>query len=230
MNFSIQNPLLWITLTLAIYWIALRLKTKWNRPILNPVLTACTLIMVILSLSSYPYEDYLKDNEIFTFMLGPSVVALGAYFHQYLPAIKKQLIPFLVAVLVGSFISIISVSTIILLFEIPHDILKSVVAKSVTTPIALEVTKDIGGLPEIIVPVVIITGILGNVTGLHFMNKMGIKDLAAQGVAMGVSAHGIGTAKAIESSPESGVFSGLAMCLNGLITAIITPYLLIFLI
>ena len=217
-------PIFGVLITLLVFYIAQAIRSKVRLVLLNPVLIAITLIITFLTVFDIGFEAYNKGGQFLSFFLGPSIVALGVLFYEKYKEIKNNLLPFIFAVAIGGLISILSVSFILILLHAPDIILKSIASKSVTTPIAIEITKITQGIPAITAGVVIAVGIFGNAFGPAILRFAGIKSKTAIGTALGTAAHGIGTARALEEGKLTGAYSGLAMCLNGLLTAIVTPY------
>jgi predicted murein hydrolase (TIGR00659 family) len=186
-------------------------------------------IIVFLKVFDIPFEAYNKGGKILTYFLGPAVVALGAFFYEKYEELRKDLRLLTIAVVIGGICGVVSIVVFLLLLEMPMFLIQSLASKSVTTPIAVEITKNVGGIPDITAGIVIAVGVFGNVFGLYFLNKMGITNQRAIGAALGTAAHGIGTARAIEEGKIPGVYSGIAMCLNGIVTAVVTPVILHFL-
>ena len=219
-----QLPIFGVFITLLVFYVAMAIKKKLPYVLLNPVFVAILLIMLFLFSLDIPFKDYNKGGQYLSFFLGPSIVALGVLFFEKYQEIKHNLTPFLIAVCIGGSISIISVTLIAILLNAPELIVKSIASKSVTTPIAIEITKITKGIPSITAGVVIAVGIFGNAFGPSFLKLMGIKSKSALGTALGTAAHGIGTARALEEGKLTGAYSGLAMCINGLLTALIAPF------
>lgn len=215
-----------VLITIGIYNIFLWVRKKWNFALLNPVLLSIIAIMLILSITEIDFQDYNRGGSLLSFFLGPSIVALGIYFFEKYEEIKQNLVPFFTAILAGGVTGILSVIFILLLFDVPPLIINSLAAKSVTTPIAIEITKTLEGVPEITAGIVIAVGVLGNAIGPVFLKFLGITSTRALGTALGTAAHGIGTAKAMEIDKLAGIYSGLAMCVNGVFTAILAPLFL----
>ena len=203
-----------------------KLRKKFNYVLLNPVLLAILFIISFLLIFNIDFEDYNRGGKFISFFLGPSVVALGVFFYEKYEEVKQNLKVFLLSVAIGGVSGILTVIIFLLLLKVPDFIIESLASKSVTTPIAIEITKLTGGIPEITAGIVIAVGIFGNAFGPFILKKLGIKSKIAIGTALGTAAHGIGTARAFEESKLAGVYSGLAMCVNGIITALLTPYLL----
>jgi predicted murein hydrolase (TIGR00659 family) len=217
-------PIFGVFITIFAFFIAQALRTKIKFVLFNPVLIAITLIILFLTFFDIDFSNYNEGGKYLSFFLAPSIVALGVLFYEKYELIKHNVFPFLLAASLGGIISIISVSLIAIFMNAPDIIIRSIISKSVTTPIALEITKITNGIPAITAGVVIMIGIFGNAFGPSFLKLLGIKSKTAVGTALGTAAHGIGTARALEDGHLTGAYSGLAMCVNGLITTIISPY------
>lgn len=225
-----QTPLLWLTTTLVAYWLADVLSQRAGRnPLVNPVILASGSIILILQLSGTPFSVYFEGAQFVHFLLGPATVALAIPLYRNLPRIASRLLPMLVALLAGSVTAITSALAIAWSFGVPRDVLVSLAPKSVTTPIAMGIAEELGGIPTLAAVLVILTGILGAVVITPLMNAMKIRDFAARGFAVGIASHGIGTARAFQVSPLAGTFAGIAMGLNGVLTALLVPLIAQFL-
>jgi len=220
-----ELPVFGFFITILSFYLAQKLKQRFNFILLNPVLISIVGIITLLLLLDINFETYNKGGEYLSFFLSPTIVALGVLFYEKYEKIKSNIKPFLAAVAIGGSISIITVTVLSILLNAPDIITRSLAAKSVTTPIAIEITKITQGIPSITAGVVIAVGIFGNAFGFETLKFLGIKSNTAIGTALGTASHGIGTARAIEIDKLAGAYSGLAMCANGLITAVITPYL-----
>lgn len=225
MSYSFLLPVFGIGLTILFYALARR-AGRLKIAFLNPVLLAIIGIILFLKISDISYETYNQGGKFLTYLLGPAVVALGAFFYEKYEELKKDLKLLSIAVILGGICGVVSIVAFLLLLDLPDFLIRSLAAKSVTTPIAVEITKTVGGIPDITAGIVIAVGVFGNVFGLYFLNKLGITSQKAIGAALGTAAHGIGTARAIEEGRIPGVYSGIAMCLNGIVTAVFTPFLL----
>lgn len=223
-------PIFGVFITLLAFFIGKALRTKLKFVVFNPVLIAISLIILCLIVFDVSFADYNEGGKFLSFFLGPSIVALGVLFYEKYELIKHNIFPFLLAVGIGGIISILSVSIIAIWMQAPDIIIRSIVSKSVTTPIAIEITKITNGIPSITAGVVITVGIFGNAFGPTFLKLLRIKSMTALGTALGTAAHGIGTARALEEGHLTGGYSGLAMCVNGLITTLVSPYFVIWVI
>lgn len=223
-------PIFGILITLIAFFSALALRKKIKFALFNPVLIASALIILFLVVFNVSFTDYNKGGKYLSFFLGPAVVALGVLFYEKYQLIKHNFYPFLLAVGCGGLISILSVSFISIFMNAPDVIMRSIIPLSVTTPIAIEISQITHGIPSITAGVVIAVGIFGNTIGPGFLKGLGIKSKTALGTALGTAAHGIGTARAIEEGHLPGAYSGLAMCVNGILTTLIAPYVVLWVI
>ena len=220
------SPLFWLALTLAAYVVADRTAHRLKRhPLANPVVIAVALVIAALQISRTPFETYFEGAQFVHFLLGPATVALAIPLVENWNRVKRSAVPILLALIAGSVTAVGSAVGIGALFGASPAILASLAGKSVTTPIAMGIAEQLGGLPALTAVIVIFTGVLGAVMVTPLMNLLRIKDYAARGFAAGVAAHGIGTARAFQVNELAGTFAGLAMGLNGILTALIVPLL-----
>lgn len=222
-----SEPLSWLTATLIAYLIGDWIARKTQRaPLANPVLIAMLLLGAVLLVTGTPYQTYFDGAKFVHFMLGPATVALAVPLYTNRALIRKSLLPMAGALLAGSVTAIVSALLIARAMGVSGAELMSLAPKSTTAPVAIGIAESIGGLPTLTAALVILTGIIGAITVTPLMNTMGITDWRARGFAVGVAAHGIGTARAFQVNQTAGAFSGIGMGLNALLTALITPYVL----
>ena len=220
------SPLLGLTITLlayqAAYWVYQRFDMN---PLANPVALSVAVLVALLWFTGTPYQTYFDGAQFVHFLLGPATVALAVPLYANLEALKKNLAPLAGGLLAGSLTAAISAVGIGWLLGASRETLVSMAPKSVTTPIAMGIAEKLGGLPSLTAVLVVSTGILGAVLARGTLNLLGIEDHAVRGFAVGVAAHGIGTARAFQVSETMGAFAGLAMGLNGLASAFLFPLL-----
>ncbi|MGB7180400.1 MAG: LrgB family protein [Burkholderiaceae bacterium] len=220
------SPLLHLTLTLLAYQFGLWVyETGGRHPLLNPVLIAVIILVTLLITTKTQYRDYFEGAQFVHFLLGPATVALAIPLYRQFERVKHSALAILVSVVGGSVTASLSAVGIGYMFGASIDSLLSLAPKSVTAPVAMAITEQLGGLPSLTAVMVILTGILGAMLGPIVLNLIGIKDWAARGLAMGTASHGIGTARAIQVNELAGAFAGLAMGLNALATALLIPLL-----
>ena len=221
------QPLVWLTLTLAAYLIAVTLHRKaGGHPAANPVLISVAILVALLLATDTPYQRYFDGAQFVHFLLGPATVALAVPLHSQLKRLVAMGGPILVALVVGSLVAGLSAYTIGALLGASAPTLASLAPKSVTTPIAMGIAERLGGLASLTAVFVILTGIFGAIFADGLLRRLGVKDEASIGFALGLASHGIGTARAFQLSEQTGAFAALAMGLNGLLTALTLPWLL----
>lgn len=220
------TPLLGLTLTLLAYqggvWLQ---KRAGGNPLVNPVLVAVIVLVSLLTITGTDYRTYFDGAQFVHFLLGPATVALAVPLYRQWAVLKRAWPAIAAAVVLGSLTAIASAIGVAWALGASPASLASLAPKSVTTPIAMGVAEKLGGLPSLTAVLVILTGILGAMLGGWVLNLVGVRDWRARGLAAGVAAHGIGTARALQVNETAGAFSGLAMGLNGLATALLLPLL-----
>ncbi len=219
-----REPLLHLTLTLLAYLCGVKLH-QWSgqSALANPVVIAIALLVGLLIMTETPYARYFEGAQFIHFLLGPATVALAVPLYQHFGRIRAQLVPIIAGLLAGSLTAIVSATGLVWLLSGSRETLVSMAPKSATTPVAMGIAEQLGGLPALTAVLVIMTGIIGAVTGPLLLRWLRIDDEAARGLALGVASHGIGTARAFQSSDLAGAFSGLGMGLNALLTALLVP-------
>lgn len=221
------SPLLGLTITLIAYLIAQAIyaKARFN-PLANPVLTAAAMLVLLLEVTGTPYATYFEGAQFVHFLLGPATVALALPLYRQWPKLRRSAVPLIGGLVAGSLAAIVSAVGVAALFGASHQTIASLAPKSATTPIAMAVAAETGGIPSLTAVLVICTGIFGAVFARSILNMLRIEETAVRGFALGVASHGIGTARAFQISEEMGAFAGLGMGLNGVFTAFIVPVLM----
>jgi len=219
-----SGPLLGLTATLlawqAANWLDERTRhAAWS----NPVMIAIILLALVLIATGTSYRSYFNGAQYVQFLLGPATVALAVPMHANLGTIRRNFVPILLSMTAGSAVAAISAMLILEALGAPRAVVISIAPKSVTTPIAMGISQDLGGLPALTAIFVLITGVFGGLIALPLFRLLGIRDRRAQGLAGGTAAHGLATARLLLESDTAGAFGGLAIGLNGLITAIMVP-------
>ena len=222
----LETPLFGITLTLVTYLLSQKLYRRVGKVWVNPVLVSIVSIILILHLFDLEYRDYARGGDVLVFLLGPTVVALAIPLYQRREEIWKRKKPIMVGIFAGSLASIISACGLAWALGGSREVILSLAPKSVTTPIAISIVDKIGGIAPLTAALVVLTGCIGAVCGPEFCKRIGITSPVASGLAVGTSAHGIGTARMLEVDRLSGAVSGLAIGLNGLMTTFLLPLLM----
>lgn len=196
---------------------------KTRLAILHPIVISIAIIISFLSITKIDVETFRKGSDFINFLLGPVVVALGYVLYEKFELLKQNATSILTATIVGSVVGIFSVIFLCLLTGASQELTASLEPKSVTVPIAIEISKLSGGYIPLTIISVVIAGIFGSIVGPAFLRLIGIKSPMAVGLAIGSASHGIGTGRAMELGEVEGAFSGLAMGLVGVMTAIFIP-------
>lgn len=219
------NPLFGIVLSILTYSFGVYLNRKTKSPLVNPLLVAMAFIIILLQVFDIPYEDYNEGGKIITMMVAPATAALGYSIYKQIATLKKYFIPLFAGCLAGCLASVGSVILLCRLFVMENSITSSLIPKSVTTAIAMEISEQLGGIPAITVPIVIVTGILGAVFSPLLIKLFHIDHAVAQGVAIGSCSHAVGTSKALELGEIQGAMSGISIGVSGIITVILALFL-----
>lgn len=222
----LASPIILLTITVGLYWLSKKLQEKTQSVFLNPILITVTAIIILLKLTGISYETYSEGGKYIEFFLKPSIVALGVPLYLQLNKIKKQMIPIIVSQLVGAVIGISTGVLIAKYLGVSREVMLSIAPKSVTTPIALDISTSIGGIPSLTSSMVIFVGFFGAVVGFKLLSLFNITNPISKSLAMGTACHGIGTAESLAISQRYGAYSSLGLILNGLFTAVLTPVVL----
>jgi len=218
------SPLLHLTLTLVAFQLGTWLYKRGRlNPLLNPVMIAVVLIVAVLMVTGTPYPTYFDGAQFVHFLLGPATVALAIPLYRQFDKVRRSALAISVSLLCGSATAAVSAVAIGWFLHGSKDALIAIAPKSVTAPVAMGITEQLGGLPSLTAVLVIVTGITGAMLGPPVLNLIGVRDWAARGLAIGTASHGIGTARAMQVNETAGAFAGLAMGLNALATALLLP-------
>ncbi len=221
------SPLFGLTMTLVAYGIAYRLYAyTQSNPLFNPVVIAVLLLIGLLLATGISYKDYFAGGQFIHFLLGPATVALALPLYRQFTKLKRLWLPILIALISGVSIGGLSAVFIAQWLGADKQTLLSLAPKSVTAPVAMGISERIGGLPSLTAVLVVTTGIIGSMLGTKLFALLRIRDDSVKGIAMGITAHGIGTARAFHISAEMGAFSGLAMALAAFVASLLVPWLL----
>ncbi len=223
MEVVIYNSLFGILITLVAFQIGIYISKKIKLPIFNPILIALALIISGLLIFDIDYEVYNNGGKIINSFLGPATVVLAVPLYKQLNLLKKNLVPILVGVIVGSTTSIVSVIILGKLLGVDKQLIISLIPKSVTTPIGVELSNSLGGIQSITIVAIVITGITGAVVATTINKYLKVKSKIAIGVGIGTSSHALGTTKAFEIGEAQGAMSSLSIGIAGLITVLIAP-------
>ena len=222
----LENEFFLLALTFGLFFLSKLLQKRTGLVLLNPILITIALLIIFLKATGISYETYNKGGHLIEFWLKPAVVALGVPLYLQLESIKKQLLPILISQLVGCMVGIVSVVLTAQLLGASKEVIVSLAAKSVTTPIAMEVTKAVGGIPSLTAAVVVCVGLFGAVFGFKVLSLGRVESPIAQGLSMGTASHAVGTSTAMERSRKYRALARLGLTQNAIFTALFTPSLL----
>lgn len=225
MNF-LENGYFLLAVTFAVFTLAKLLQKKTGQLLLNPILITIMVIIAFLKLSGISYEKYSEAGSLVEFWLKPAVVALGMPLYRQIHVIRKQFLPIFLSQFAGCVVGVVSVVTVARLMGASDEIIYSLAPKSVTTPIAMEVSSALGGIPSLTAAIVVCVGLMGGIFGFKILKWSHIDSPMAQGLSLGAAAHAVGTSSASEISGRYGAFASLGLILNGILTALLTPTIL----
>lgn len=219
----IHHPLFGVGITLAAFQLAFAAYEKTRWVFLQPVLVSMALVVGILLACGIAYEEYRISAQWLTILLGPATVALAVPLYLNLRRIRELFGPIVVTLLVAGIFATALGMALAWAFGADEMILMTLAPKSVTSPIAMLVAEQIGGVVALAAVFVMITGVLGAIIGPELLRRFGVQHPAARGIALGLTAHAVGTAQALQESDECGAFAALAMSLMGVLTAVLLP-------
>ena len=225
----IMNMPVMLLLTIGAYLLGVWVKKKSGLALMHPFLISIPVIITVLKLTDTPCQFYIESNSLLNFLLGPSVVSLGLLLYDNRMQVWKNFAGIMSSVVVGSVVGVVSVVVLCRLFGLNDTFLLSLEPKSVTIPIAMDISASLGGSVALTAVSVVLCGFVGAILGPFIIRIMKIKSPVARGLGMGCASHGLGTARAIEIGAVEGAVSGLAIALMGVATALLIPLLNIFL-
>ncbi|WP_274953195.1 LrgB family protein [Angelakisella massiliensis] len=221
-NEWISSPLFGIVLSILAFEIGLWLNRRLGSPVANPLLIAVILVILVLQLFRIPLESFQKGGEVISTMLVPATAALALLVYRQLPVLRENFLPVVLGCLAGSVTSMVSVAVCCRLLGLDEVMTASLLPKSVTTPIAMEVSASHGGLVPITVVAVILTGIMGAICAPLLIRLFHVKDPVEAGVSIGACSHAVGTTRALEMGELEGAMSGVSIGISGLMTVLLS--------
>jgi predicted murein hydrolase (TIGR00659 family) len=225
MSEILGSPLFGILITMIAYQIGVKLYSKYKIGLLNPVIFGTVSIIIFLLLMKIDYSFYKFGGDFIQFFLGPSTIILAVPLYKQLDKLKRHVKPILVGIVSGSMFSILSSIIAGKILKLDEKLIVSIIPKSITTPIGLELSRIIGGVPSITFISIAIAGFSGPVIAGMVFKVFRVKSKIARGVALGTASHAVGTTKAIDMGEVEGAMSGLAIGVAGLTTVLLGPIL-----
>ena len=212
-----------LVITIGAFMIGLWLKNKIKHPLCNPFVIAVILVGAFLVLSKMPMGTYIAGTEKMTWLITPATVALALPLYEQLKTLKKHLPAIIVGIVAGVAVSLGSILLLCHLFRLEDVVTISLLPRSITTAIGLVLSEQSGGISALTTFAIVVTGILGNLTGSGLCKLLKITDPIAQGVGFGTASHVIGTSRAMEIDPLVGAVSSLSLAVAGILTAVLFP-------
>ena len=220
------SPFFGISLSVIAFWVGVRIQKKTGLVLCNPLLIAIVLVSAVLLVCRIPYESYNQGGAIINMFLAPATACLAVSIYTQINLLKENWLPILVGCTAGSITSMGSIYLMCRLFRLDEAVSASLIPKSVTTPIAVSISENLGGIQAITVVAVIITGILGSILAPVLIKLFRVTDPVAAGLAIGACSHAVGTSKALELGETEGAMSGLAIGICGILTVIFSLFLM----
>ena len=219
MNEQLSTPMALITITFLVYWGSGWLQKKSRQSWLSPMLITIAFLRGFLNLTGISYEQYYESGHLIEFWLKPAIVALGLPLYNELKHIRRQFLTLFLTELAGCVVGIISVVLVARWLGASPDVIRSLAPKSVSTPIAIEISRQIGGIPALTSSIVVVVGMIGAALGLKMMSWGHVRHAVSQSLSMGTAAHVMGTNRISEISDRYGAYATLGLILNGVLTA-----------
>ncbi|TCP10993.1 putative effector of murein hydrolase [Crenobacter luteus] len=220
-------PLFGLLLTLLAYRIALAVNRRaGGKPLLHSVFVGVLLVVVFLLAAGVDYRTYMQGASVVYWLLSPATVAMAVPLYLNLARLKRAFAPLTATLLVGAVVGVVSAAGLGQLFGLPRELVLSLAPRSVTTPFAIGLAEQSGGVPEFATAFVLISGVFGAIVVKPLFDRLGLAHDWLLGFSTGLAAHGVGTARAFQLSERAGAIAGLAMGLNGVATAALLPVLL----
>ncbi|MET3961304.1 putative murein hydrolase (TIGR00659 family) [Marmoricola sp. OAE513] len=223
------SPLLGVTLTVGGYVLGRWLHARTSSPVFQPVLVAMVVIVTFLELTDVSYAEFMVGGSYISFWLGAATVALALPLHQEWHLVRRAALPVLLGVVAGTLVSVVCAIWVTDLAGGSRELQLTMAPKAATTPVSLALSTQIGGIPALTAALTILAGITGAILGPWVLDRIGVTDQRARGIAMGSVTHGIGTARALQESRTEGAFSALCMGLAAVATSVAVPLLILVL-
>ena len=223
MGFFENSIFFGVILSFVSYGLGTMLQKKFKLPIFNPILVATAIILVVLAVLHLDYNAYNAGAKYISFLLTPATICLAVPMYEKLELLKKNWKAVLVGIVSGGITSLCCILVLCAVFRLSHEEFASLLPKSVTTAIAMGISEELGGIVSITVPIVVVTGILGNIIAPFVCRVFRITEPVARGVGIGTSSHAVGTARAMQMGEIEGAMSSLSIAVAGLITVVLAP-------
>ena len=220
------SPFFGISLSVIAFWVGVRIQKKTGLVLCNPLLIAIVLVSAVLLVCRIPYASYNQGGAIINMFLAPATACLAVSIYTQINLLRENWLPILAGCTAGSITSMGSIYLMCRLFRLDEAVSASLIPKSVTTPIAVSISENLGGIQAITVVAVILTGILGSILAPVLIKTFRVKDPVAAGLAIGACSHAVGTSRALELGETEGAMSGLSIGICGILTVVFSLFLM----
>jgi predicted murein hydrolase (TIGR00659 family) len=221
-----MSEVVWVVVTLAVYLVSRWLHQRTQLAALNPALVSIAAIVALLALTRTPYPEYMRGGRLLAFWLGPAVVALGVPLAMQLDTVRRNALAIALGLGLGAVVGVVVAVGVAALAGATPVVIRSLAPRAATTPIAVAVAARLGGIPALSAVVSIVSGAIGGFVGVPLLRTLGVRSRLATGLALGATAHGLGTARAASEGDVEGASSGMAMGVVGVLTALLAPIVL----
>lgn len=222
-EFAASSMFMGLFITLGAFLLAAKIRQKTGRALFNPLLVAVIMVMLFLRLFGISYENYSQSVKPISILLTPATICLAVPLYEQFTLLKKHYRAVLAGIVSGVVTSLVCVLALSLLFRLDHATYATLLPKSITSAIGMDVSAMLGGHVSITIAIIIITGIFGNLIAETVCRVFGITEPIAKGVAIGTSAHALGTTKAMEMGEIEGAMSSLSIVVAGILTVLLAP-------
>ncbi len=228
LEFLNESTFFGLFISVGAYFVGWLLNKKFKKDFINPLIIAVISVIAFVLISGMDFEAYDRQASFLSYLLTPATICLAIPLYKQLGILKNNLAAVSVAVVSGAVAAMLSVLAVSLAFGVTHEIYVSLLPKSITTAIGMGVSEELGGVQEITVAVIVVTGVVGAMIGKPLCKLLRISHPVAVGLAFGVAAHAVGTSKALEIGEIEGAMSGLAIVITGMLTVILSPLFALF--
>ena len=228
LEFLNESTFFGLFISVGAYFVGWLLNKKFKKDFINPLIIAVISVIAFVLISGTDFEAYDRQASFLSYLLTPATICLAIPLYKQLGILKNNLAAVSVAVVSGAVAAMLSVLAVSLAFGVTHEIYVSLLPKSITTAIGMGVSEELGGVQEITVAVIVVTGVVGAMIGKPLCKLLRISHPVAVGLAFGVAAHAVGTSKALEIGEIEGAMSGLAIVITGMLTVILSPLFALF--
>lgn len=212
-----------VVISVICYLMGSYLRKKTKLTVLNPLIISVIAVIAILVAIKLPYENYKQNTQVLTYLLTPTTVCLALPLYEKLSLLKKNFVAVMCGIISGVISSAVCIFILSCVFSLNHETYVTLLPKSITTAIGIDVSDKLGGIVSITAPVIVITGVFGSIISPFVFKLFKISEPIAKGIGLGSSAHAIGTSKAFEFGEVEGAMSGLSIAVSGIITVIVAP-------